>query len=516
MFKNIIFQRYISATLGIIYTAYSVVALSTLLFSFRADAQSPIDSEACSETAIANHIQRFSSSGSDGFDALIACGENSVAPLIQVLNNTSADPLLRRLTARALGQIGTKRAISALLEVSSNSFLSDSVRRAIADINPAAREAVPVLLTALANPSTLNDAILVALERIDPSAQAALPALVEALNTKDHPIRNQSIDLLKRLGEGSSLLVPELISTLGNPDERLRAFAAYGLAQQGKTAQSATPQLIAALGDQSDRVRTMALTALGRIGSAESIAAVVKVLKNRDSPLRDTAAIVISHLEPNATAAVPVLTGALGYGGDEVVRSIAAYGLGQIGTEARSAIPKLIHILWDSKAVVRGAAVDALSKIELNNEAVVRSLLLRLHWEQDAEVRDVVFLHLALLPSEEVPLIIKVIQETRTYQIWQTLTDIDGEDPQFQAIKTDRVFYYGIALLWELRDQGSTQAKEFLDQLYQSNESLWDAVFSIIVAAADEIAVTVRRYVSATSPVICRIGVMRRFLWRCR
>ncbi|NJR40573.1 MAG: hypothetical protein HC781_19235 [Leptolyngbyaceae cyanobacterium CSU_1_4] len=70
-------------------------------------------------------------------------------------------------------------------------------------------------------------------------------------------------------------------------------------------------------------------------------------------------------------------------------------------------------------------------------------------------------MHLSLLPSEDVPLVIQVIQETRTYQIWQTITDIDREDPQFQAIKTDRVFYYGIALLRELQSQGSTQAKEF-------------------------------------------------------
>ncbi|NJR40572.1 MAG: hypothetical protein HC781_19230 [Leptolyngbyaceae cyanobacterium CSU_1_4] len=90
-------QRYISTTLGIIYTAYTVASI--LSVAPRAYAQSTTRSEKCSDTAIANPIQRFSSSGSDVFDVLIACGENSVAPLIQVLNNTSSDPLLVRGTA---------------------------------------------------------------------------------------------------------------------------------------------------------------------------------------------------------------------------------------------------------------------------------------------------------------------------------------------------------------------------------------------------------------------------------
>jgi HEAT repeat protein len=85
-------------------------------------------------------------------------------------------------------------------------------------------------------------------------------------------------------------------------------------------------------------------------------------LSNTDSDVRRAAAKELGELGGEARAAVPALTRALG-DRDLFVRRFAAEALGKIGPDARDAIPKLGQATGDARKEVALAAVDALGKL---------------------------------------------------------------------------------------------------------------------------------------------------------
>jgi HEAT repeats len=211
MLKNIIFQRYISVTLGIIYTAYSVVALSTLLFSSRAYAQSPIDSEDCSETAIANHIQRLIDESIDTSNSLVACGNLAVEPLLKVLGDD--DEQLRSLAAYTLGQMGSKanRAIvQLLLRLGDRSAsVRGSVAYALGQIAPDDARVIRFLSRRLGaeSDSTVRDITIEALKQTTPEA---IPTLLEIFASQNDNEAEVAAEILLNFGEAvDPYLTPE-------------------------------------------------------------------------------------------------------------------------------------------------------------------------------------------------------------------------------------------------------------------------------------------------------------------
>jgi len=82
-------------------------------------------------------------------------------------------------------------------------------------------------------------------------------------------------------------------------------------------------------------------------------------LKDTDPDVRQNLASALAKIGP---AAVEPLTAALG---DELAerRAGAAYALGQIGTPARSALPKLLDALEDKDLDVRRQASFAISRL---------------------------------------------------------------------------------------------------------------------------------------------------------
>ncbi|NJR40404.1 MAG: HEAT repeat domain-containing protein [Leptolyngbyaceae cyanobacterium CSU_1_4] len=213
MFKNIIFQRYISATLGIIYTAYSVVALSTSLFTARAYARSPIDSEACSDAAIADHIRRLMDESIDTSNSLVACGNLAVEPLLKVLGDD--DEQLRSLAAYTLGQMGSKanRAIvQLLLRLGDRSAsVRGSAAYALGQIAPDDARVVRFLIRRLAlevDP-TVRD---VAIEALRQATSETIPTLLEIFASQKDQEAELSAQVLLNFGEAvDPYLTPEYL-----------------------------------------------------------------------------------------------------------------------------------------------------------------------------------------------------------------------------------------------------------------------------------------------------------------
>lgn len=90
------------------------------------------------------------------------------------------------------------------------------------------------------------------------------------------------------------------------------------------------------------------------------------LLKNENEPLRLYAARALAEM---GLEALPALVEALGHK-EAPVRYWAATGLGNIGPNAKQAIPALSQALEDASASVRTSAALALWKIDHRSEAI--------------------------------------------------------------------------------------------------------------------------------------------------
>ncbi|MCC3507422.1 MULTISPECIES: HEAT repeat domain-containing protein, partial [unclassified Microcoleus] len=97
------------------------------------------------------------------------------------------------------------------------------------------------------------------------------------------------------------------------------------------------------------------------------------------------AAFALGNIGAEAKTAVPQLVSLL-KDSDANVRSRAAYVLGNIGAEAKTAVPQLVSLLKDSDADVRSSAADALGNIGAEAKTAVPQLIPLLK-DSDADVR---------------------------------------------------------------------------------------------------------------------------------
>jgi HEAT repeat protein len=107
---------------------------------------------------------------------------------------------------------------------------------------------------------------------------------------------------------------------------------------------------------------------------AEDVASLVKQLKSPDEELRRAAAKGLGELGPDAKPAVPDLTRAL-KDGDLFVRRFAAQALGEVGPDAKAAVPALKEALGDKKKEVGEAAAAALARLGPDGVAALTDLL---------------------------------------------------------------------------------------------------------------------------------------------
>lgn len=143
---------------------------------------------------------------------------------------------------------------------------------------------------------------------------------------------------------GNTVLESSL-ETLRNPEspELRRMYAINALARLGAEGRLAVPDVIAEIEDPSWLVRYAALAALPRLGGdpAELREAITPSLRHEHGPTRVAAARALWKLgEPEL--AVQHLTAFLE---DERSRAEAATVLGEVGSEARGAVPQLVRVL---------------------------------------------------------------------------------------------------------------------------------------------------------------------------
>lgn len=244
--------------------------------------------------------------------------------------------------------------------------------RALENIDPSAREAVPILIDALKEKqdATIPPVAAKALGRLGGSA---VPALTEALEIKDGRVQAYAALALQRIGTDAKPAVPALIEVIKqykDPAHNARLHAIAALGKLGPAAKDAVPTLIEATKEKppTSAVRLAAVTALGQIGpeAKTAVPTLIDLLGEEETkagPLRLEAARALGQIGAGAgeeaTSALVALVENKKLG---ATRIVAINALGQMGAPAKNAVAALKKASEDAE--LKTAATKALEKIE--------------------------------------------------------------------------------------------------------------------------------------------------------
>lgn len=175
--------------------------------------------------------------------------------------------------------------------------------------------------------------------------------------------------------------------TEGNLQERLEAAEKIG--SYGDKAKEAIPFLAQILlKDRMKEVRRAVAQALGEIGlsSQEALSIFSRSIEDEDESIREYSIIALGHQGRAARPVIQALIKRLLKDPIFDIRKDAAWALGEIGPEAKEAIPHLVEALQDEFEFVRREAIESLSKIGANPAEIVPAFIKALK-DQDWIVR---------------------------------------------------------------------------------------------------------------------------------
>ena len=166
----------------------------------------------------------------------------------------------------------------------------------------------------------------------------------------------------RRLKEGKAAAVPLLIELTRSDSANVRAQALSILARLKEDAHPATDALLALLADSDTYVRQTAARVLGEI-HPDDPRVVPALIEKLNGDEKATAIRPLGEYGASAKAAVPRLIELLENDPDPNLRWDAARTLGKIGPDAHAAIPALIKALKSDNGALREHAAEALGDI---------------------------------------------------------------------------------------------------------------------------------------------------------
>jgi len=276
--------------------------------------------------------------------------------------------------------------------------------KALGDLGPAGKDAVPILVGLLGHMNVF--------EALGKIGEPAVPDLIQALQAVEDNTRRATLRALEEMGPVAAPAVPALIAFVADKNPEIRRGAMNVLRSIGKKAAAAVPNLAKALQDKQVEVRAAAACALFSVAgeTKKTVPVLADALKCKDSSISEAASKVFREMGSQAEPAVPALIDAIkgSYGGcvyvqgpcvealvaigkqsdcvakallkilddeDEQLRRYASYIFSQIGPTAKFAVPHYIKQLQHKNAARRRDAVDALGDIQADPATAVAALV---------------------------------------------------------------------------------------------------------------------------------------------
>ncbi len=204
-----------------------------------------------------------------------------------------------------------------------------------------------------------------------------------------------------------------------DPKQPLPLWSIHMIAALGPRAEKAIPDLAELAKGEDLQVSGEATWALSEIGP-KAVPALAELLGCPNRFVRCNVAVFLSHVNPNSpetSKGVRVVTELLA-APDYRTRESAAYALGRIGHQAKSAVPAISALLDDQKGLVRIAAATALWHIVPNSSETKAGIkaMLNLMPEKDERISWLAWLTLKNMgpdASIAVPGLIKMLQDNK-------------------------------------------------------------------------------------------------------
>jgi HEAT repeat protein len=239
------------------------------------------------------------------------------------------------------------------------------VKDVLCTLGPEAKPILPELVKLLKAKRARDPQVVIAvIGSIGPDAKEAAPALIEAL--ADRRVQDEAIEALCAIGPSAKDALPAIrraIREAGKHDDERTAPSFVLIDPLYKLGPDAVPLLIEFLDDDDPNYKSRSAHGLGRIGPAakSALAKLVSALKHDDPAVRGDAAVALWRIDKN-TAGVPVLAALLS-AKDRVIAEPAAQALGEIGPDAKEALPALAKALTE-ETVPFEVLRDVIRKIE--------------------------------------------------------------------------------------------------------------------------------------------------------
>ena len=315
--------------------------------------------------------------------------EPGMTILIEALNDPSEE--VRSIAEGALGDIGPEAAaaVHALIRSVERGGFSINGIWALGRIGPEAKPAGP-LLKAIVRRKTGRQLVYAAeaLWRIEQSNTMSIPALIKGLGDSDRQTQAEAAEALRQIGEPAKCAVAALTEALRDSEQRVRLNAARALVEIGAEGNDAVEMLSGILNasNSSGWDGVMAAESLLKRNpdSDDVIAFLRQVVQgervpvgNRfsfgfyDRSVRVRAAAILGRTGREIELVISVLSEAVIYG-ELTVKEMAIPALGQQGSKAKAAIPRLDVAARSNDREVRKAAEDALRRIAGNEPSTTK------------------------------------------------------------------------------------------------------------------------------------------------
>jgi HEAT repeat protein len=317
-----------------------------------------------------------------GGDVIVRCQAKSGGSSIQFVRYSLREPHAKVLVREPAARNANDQPISNWVKglQSQNPAVRLEAAQALAQIGPAAKEAVPALAKSLADKEEeVRSVTAFALGEIGPDAKGAVGNLAKALEDGDWFVSVAAAQALEKIGPDAKPAIGALSKAL-QPTGEVRdyrpirsaavAVALVKIDPGAKSTKSAISLLVDKLlnddREDSNGTRVAGARALGQCGPAAQSAAgaLAKRLKDKDAGVRIASALALMQIAPekHVDQSVVTLTAIL-QDADVLNRVLAADALAHIGPRANVAAKALEAATKDPEAEVRKAATDALKVV---------------------------------------------------------------------------------------------------------------------------------------------------------